>query len=241
MEIVIILLLEKLYLFFSTLQRRIGHRHCYICHQSSSLLICEHCVHEAVLPLFPAPGHNLLNYEAVQKNLAPPAYEALYSLGKYEGVIAGLINQLKFSKQLLAAQVLTAFFVQYLGVRLSISHDLPEALVPIPLSHRRYVQRQFNQSRVLSQRLAKEFGLHNIDALKRVKHTKQQSKLNKEDRQSNVKGAFVVVEDIHVNSIAIIDDVVTTGATINEACACLLDVYPDLHISVWSMAVTVRS
>lgn len=234
------LLYEKMRSAITYLQSTIGHRHCFICKQASHTLLCDHCASDTILPLFPSPGHNLLDYDLVYKNLAPPAYEGLYSLGKYEGVLAGLINQLKFSNQAIAADVLSAFFVKYLGLRLSINNTLPDALVPIPLSHMRYMHRQYNQSRLLSKQLANEFGIASIDGLKRVKHTKQQSRLNKEERQSNIENAFALNLPIEVDSIALVDDVVTTGATINEACKCLHETYPDLRISIWSLAITMK-
>lgn len=234
------LVYEKMRSLFTYLQSRIGHRHCFICKQASTLLLCEFCTADTVLPLFPSPGHNLLDYEKVSSALAPPAYQGLYSLGKYEGVLARLINQLKFSNQALAAEVLSAFFVQYIGLRLTINNAIPDTLVPIPLSHMRYMQRQYNQSRLLARKLADEFGIKSIDGLKRIKHTKQQSRLNKEERQNNIKNAFAVNLPIEVDSIALVDDVVTTGATINEACLCLLETYPDLRISVWSLAITIK-
>jgi len=231
---------EKLKQVFGQIQTQIGHSHCYLCRQASRTLVCDFCMQQAVLPLFPSPGHNLLEYPRVYKHLKPPAYERLFALGKYEGILAGLVNQLKFSKQPLAARVLSDFFIEYLGLRLSINASIPDALVPIPLGHLRYMGREYNQSRLLAQAIAAELGIECIDGLQRIKHTKQQSRLNKEDREDNIRHAFAVNQPINVESIALIDDVVTTGATINEACLCIQEAYPDLRISVWAMAVTMK-
>lgn len=225
---------------FTKLATFIGHRSCFLCHQSSIELVCECCLFETVLPLFPVPGHNLLDYPKVSDNLLIPAYESLIVMGKYEGVLKGLINQLKFSGQPLAAKVLASLFCHYLGPRLSIKQQIPDAVVPIPLSGLRHINRQFNQSRLLSQALAKHFGIENYDLLKRIRHTKQQSRLSKEDRQLNIRNVFAVREEFNFESIAIIDDVITTGATVNEACLAIQGAYPDAHINVWCMAATMR-
>jgi predicted amidophosphoribosyltransferase len=99
----------------------IGHRNCFVCHQSSLLLVCECCLCETQLPLFPVPGHNLLDLPKVYDNLVPPAYESLIALGEYGGILKGLINQLKFSSKPLAANVLAEFFAFYLGPRIRVN------------------------------------------------------------------------------------------------------------------------
>lgn len=231
---------EILRLLFEVCANFVGHRACFLCHQSSTNLICGCCINDTVLPLFPVPGHNLLDYPKVANNLVTPSYESLIVLGKYEGVLKGLINQLKFSGQTLAASVLVSFFQQYLQTRLVLTQQIPDALVPIPLSNIRHINRQFNQSRILSLALAKNLGIESYDLLERTRYTKQQSRLNKEDRQKNIQNAFAITGEFDFHSIAIVDDVITTGATVNEACTIILDAYPDAHVSVWCMAATMR-
>lgn len=218
----------------------VGHRNCFICHQNSLQLVCECCLSDTHLPLFPVPGHNLLDYPIVYDNLVPPAYEYLVALGEYEGILKGLINQLKFSSKPLAAEVLGLFFNQYLGPRLNVQQSLPDALVPIPLSTRRHLSREYNQSRLVASALASHFGIETIDALKRNKHTAQQSSLDRYDRQLNIQQAFSINKAINVSSIAIVDDVITTGATVNEASITLQNAYPDLRVSVWCIAATLH-
>ncbi|MFT6268136.1 MAG: ComF family protein [Alphaproteobacteria bacterium] len=218
----------------------IGHRSCFVCHQSSLLLVCECCLWETQLPLFPVPGHNLLDHPKIYDNLVPPAYESLITLGEYDGVLKGLINQLKFSSKPLAAEVLAEFFAFYLGPRMRVQQSIPDALVPIPLSNRRHVSRQYNQARLLSCALASHFGIESIDGLKRTKYTQQQSTLDREDRQRNIQHAFAINEPFNLESIAIVDDVITTGATVNEACTTIQQAYPNISISVWCIAATLH-
>jgi ComF family protein len=196
----------------------IKHRNCFICQQASVELICNYCTKDTILPLFPSPGHNLLEHQGIYKNLVEPSYEALYALGTYSGIMTGLINKLKFGSQPLAAEVLAQFFQQYLQARLEMSQAIPDILIPVPLSRTRYISRQYNQARLLSQALGKRFDIPVFDALKRTKHTKQQSSLDRDERLINIQSAFTLDAQIRVESIAVVDDVVTTGATINEAC-----------------------
>lgn len=219
----------------------IGHRQCYLCQQTSRDLICYYCMRDTVLPLFPSPGHNLLEYKKVSKHLLSPHYESLQALGAYDGILSGLINQLKFANKTIAADVLVKLFTHYLAQRLIFFNLVPDAFIPVPLSNLRYVSRQYNQSRLLAQNLAEYFSCDCADLLERVKHTKQQSQLNKHERESNVANAFAVKQNISYKSIVLVDDVVTTGATINEACKILRQHSPDLSISVWAMAITLSS
>lgn len=224
-----------------SLNYKFKHRNCFICQQSSLALICDYCVRDAVLPLFPSPGHNLLAYDAVYKHLAQPHYEELHAIGAYSGILSGLINKLKFASTPLAANVMAALFHQYLHQRLSLYDSLPDALVPIPLSKWRYVGRQYNQARIIAQALGELFDIPVIDVLIRTKHTQQQSRLNKDQRLNNIHAAFALNKTIKLDSVAIVDDVITTGATVNEASRLLHSHYPDLKISVWTMAVALKS
>lgn len=218
----------------------LSHTHCFVCRQSSSDLVCKYCKQDTSIPLFPVPGHNLLDYQAVYKHLVTPHYEGLFALGSYSGILVGLINQLKFGGKPLAADVLSGFFYQYLHLRMLFTNNLPDALVPIPLSKLRYLKREYNQSRLLAQKLGEYFDIPVIDALERTRHTKQQATLGKEQRLTNINSAFKLVTDITVNSVAVVDDVVTTGATVNAACEKIQLKHPDISISVWCMAVTLH-
>lgn len=223
----------------------ISHRNCYICKQSSIDLICTYCIKDTSLPIFPSPGHNLLDHSLVLNNLVEPAYNDLHAIGEYEGVLVGLINQLKFGAKPIAADVLACFFHQYLSSRLELNQALPDLLIPIPLSKLRYLKREYNQARLLTQRLGQKFDVPICDALVRRRHTKQQSSLSREQRLTNVESAFSLQAPHHqalsnIDSVAIVDDVITTGATINEACKAIQMEYPDLIVSAWCMAIATR-
>lgn len=225
---------------FAYIQSIIGHKNCFLCHQSSASLVCEFCQQDIFLPTFPSPAHNLLDYERVHKHLIPPSYVSLHALGEYKGIIAGLVSKLKFSGQVLAAKVLSDFFICYLKDSLLHKQSVPDALVPIPLSKLRYIQREFNQAHELSIHLSEGFDIPICQALQRRKHTRQQSSLNKEQRLRNIQNAFKITTSVPYNSIALVDDVITTGATINAACEAIQAHSPDLEIHVWCMAVSVK-
>jgi len=97
-------------------------------------------------------------------------------------------------------------------------------LIPVPLHKSRYRERGFNQSDILAEGISKVTGLSVLkNVLKRKKNTKDQTNLSREQRDENVRGAFVVTEPEMINGkkIILVDDVITTGSTLSE-CARML-------------------
>jgi competence protein ComFC len=103
--------------------------------------------------------------------------------------------------------------------------SLPEEFffVPVPLHKKRLKERSFNQAEILAGEVAKEFGVPTANVLCRVRYTTPQVELDGKDRQKNVQEAFCCLEQSKVKNrnIILIDDVLTTGATMGE-CAKIL-------------------
>jgi ComF family protein len=117
----------------------------------------------------------------------------------------------------------------------------PEIIIPVPLHPRRQRIRGFNQSMLLAQQLAPEIGIElNSQALERVRHTRPQVDLTPQRRLENVQDAFSA--DSHAikgKSILLLDDVFTTGATMNSAASALLKAGAS-HVSAYCLARTVE-
>lgn len=98
-----------------------------------------------------------------------------------------------------------------------------DIIVPMPIHEMRKKERGFNQSEVLAEYLKEDYSVEK-DVLIRVKNTPHQTGLNKENRQCNLDGAFKVVnkDKIAGKRILILDDIYTTGSTINECAKTLL-------------------
>jgi ComF family protein len=100
----------------------------------------------------------------------------------------------------------------------------PDLVIPIPLHKKRLLYRGFNQSEILAQILCQKFSWPlAIDILKKVKSTRSQADLKAQDRLTNIKNAFKVMDQnlVKNKNIILIDDVFTTGATLNEAAKVL--------------------
>lgn len=100
----------------------------------------------------------------------------------------------------------------------------PDYLVPIPLSKQRYKKRGFNQAKVLAEVISEATGIPiNTEILMRNSRTKEQKKLSVGERQNNMVGAFQIAQNVVKLTIVLVDDVYTTGSTVNEAAVALLN------------------
>jgi ComF family protein len=116
--------------------------------------------------------------------------------------------------------------------------DAADFIIPVPLHSRRLRERRFNQSALLAQEIAKRSGKPYIpDALLRTRHTAPQQGLNFKERGKNVHGAFSVNEKYSLKNknILLIDDVFTSGATLNE-CARVMKAAKAASVSVLTIA-----
>jgi ComF family protein len=101
----------------------------------------------------------------------------------------------------------------------------PDALVPIPLHKMRLRKRGYNQAQLLARAVSGYTGIPvNDKLLVRVKNTRPLKMLNPSERQNNLKKAFNISKnDVKLNTIIIVDDIYTTGSTIDEAASVLMD------------------
>ncbi len=101
-----------------------------------------------------------------------------------------------------------------------------ELIVPVPLHPARKRERRYNQSEILAEEVSKITGIETLNILKRTKNTKTQTELSPTERRKNVKNAFCVrktyKKTISNKRVLLIDDVMTTGATLDECSKILL-------------------
>lgn len=138
---------------------------------------------------------------------------------KEEGLIGKVIQTLKYSHAedvLSAVEKLISSFVKQ-NQDLFSSIDL---VVPVPLHKKRFVERGFNQAKLIAEIVAREIGEPCREIITRNRYTLQQAKLGREGRLKNVKNAFEIKEEIPTN-ILLVDDVFTTGTTLQECAKAL--------------------
>ncbi len=101
--------------------------------------------------------------------------------------------------------------------------QLFDCIVPMPVHWRKLLIRGFNQSRLLAAEVSRRTGLPLAAILRRRRHTQAQTGLSRSQRRANVAGVFFVPRnaDVRNRRILLLDDVFTTGATVNAAAAAL--------------------
>ena len=216
-------------------------RHCYLCDNPNShslIEICHDCINElpyknqscsrCALPLessnSPICGHCLSQ---------PPSYDVLLSPFEYHFPIDKLITELKFRQKLYSAHTLGYLFSQYIQ---SKATPLPECIIPVPLHPKRLRQRGYNQSLEIARVVSKILNIPIERKLcQRIKDTEPQSNLDADKRQQNIKNAFAVKQQNHYKHVAILDDVVTTGQTV-ETLTKALRINGISIIQVWAIA-----
>lgn len=152
-----------------------------------------------------------------------PAFDAAWAGYLYRAPFDHLVQRLKFNQALAVGRALlpdwSAALRAYLAAR---SDPLPEALIPIPLHHSRLRRRGYNQALELARDLGRELQLPVLPAaLVRARATAPMPGLDLTARRRNVRGAFAVAAASLPARVALVDDVMTSGATLNEAARVL--------------------
>jgi ComF family protein len=162
-----------------------------------------------------------------------PAYQMSCIPFRYDYPLDHVVRGLKYRCDVASGRVLG----ELLARRIVARHEpLPEAMVPVPLAVRRYRKRGYNQATELALRIRAHTGVAlRLDIASRVRETQEQTALSRRARRKNVRGVFAVREPLHVRHLAIVDDVVTTGSTVNELARALLHAGAE-RIEVWAIA-----
>jgi ComF family protein len=144
-----------------------------------------------------------------------------------------MIQQLKYGNELSVGRVFAHCFAEQLA---AVRVPLPDALIPVPLGARRFRSRGFNQAIELARHLRKLTGVKvRSDLVIRVRETAEQAALPRDERRKNVRGAFALSQPLPYTHVAILDDVVTTGSTVNEIANVLRQAGAE-KIQVWAIA-----
>ena len=188
---------------------------CASCWAKLSFIAPPYCPRLGI-PFVYDPGPELLSMEAIAN---PPAYQRARAAVRYDEVARTLVHALKYQDRTDLAPAMGRWMARA-GHELLETADL---LVPVPLHWRRAWHRRYNQSGALARVVERQSGVKlKGELLRRVRATEQQVGLSRSQRASNVQGAFGVSADqrseIQGRRVILIDDVLTSGATV-DACA----------------------
>ncbi len=181
---------------------------CYICDcylHPGHKIICENCWSE--IPAFDGK---------LDQSLSNRSFDNLFILFEFEDKIRQLIHLLKYKRHLTLAQ----YFACEAKLRFSnLQYGSYHAIVPVPLYKTRKRERGYNQSEEIANALSKIYQIPvKSEHLLRIRPTSSQTKMSREQRDLNMLDAFNCPQKNHERRILLIDDVITTGSTI-DACA----------------------
>lgn len=188
---------------------------CAACWARLSFIAPPFCARLGI-PFVYDPGPGILSMQAIAD---PPAYQRARAAVRYDDVARTLVHQLKYHDRTDLAPSMGRWMARA-GRELLDEADL---LVPVPLHWRRGFSRRFNQSGALARAISRHSGVAvSRDELRRVRPTEHQVGLSRAERAANVQGAFKVETsrraEIQGRRVILVDDVLTSGATV-DACA----------------------
>ncbi|MBN1276755.1 MAG: ComF family protein [Deltaproteobacteria bacterium] len=188
-------------------------------------------------PFESASGEDHFCEECLRKR---PFYKISASPYLYEGGIMSAIHQFKYGQKSFLAKSLGPLLAAFAQTRIGGQEDL--LTMPVPLHPKRLRERGFNQSLLLAGYVARHINSRlDCFTLKRVRYTLSQTGLKREERRRNVRGAFQVEDANTVRNrvILLVDDVTTTGNTLNE-CAKVLVKAGSREVLCLTLARTVN-
>ncbi|WP_047337981.1 ComF family protein [Pseudomonas protegens] len=205
---------------------------CLLCDEpsDSALALCAPCLDElpwlgaqcsvCALPL-PAPG--LTCGQCLQE---PPAFQRVIAPWRYDFPVDSLISRFKHHEKWPFGRLMAELLGQFLHYRFDEGLPRPDCLLPVPLSRRRLRQRGFNQAGMLAQWLGASLQLMvQPKLLLRTQDTPAQQGLDARARQRNLRQAFALADQAQVagRHLALVDDVLTTGATAQALARLLIN------------------
>ncbi len=194
---------------------------CFFCGDSERETVCEPCA--ATLP---RPGREICprcqlpaaNGEVCGRCLKkPPVWTHLVAEWQYEFPITAAITSAKYHHAF-------PIFRWVAAQRGDWPYDASATLIPVPLAELRLQSRGYNQAQLIANEVAKRFALRvDADAVIRIRETDIQQRLNWVERRRNVRHAFAATRSFAGESVVLVDDVLTTGSTLNELARAVYD------------------
>jgi len=209
---------------------------CVVCHNSLENkaidnFLCINCwqgIKRNVPPLCIICGREIRG-TAINKSICLSCQTQRFSFDRvlspcsYEGVMRELIHKFKYQNKSYLSPFLVRLLIDFIYQQ-HIALDDFDLVMPIPLHKIRLREREFNQAEFLAKQIAREFSLSlSSTNLWRKHHRQAQMELSEEKRWDNIKGCFALhdPEEVKGKNVLLIDDVITTGATCQEAASML--------------------
>lgn len=194
---------------------------CFLCGDSSDETVCEPCANDLprleaqVCPRCQLPA---ANGEVCGRCLKkPPQWQHLRALWHYEFPADAAILATKYGHNFA--------LMRWAATQLPVWPFAADVtLIPVPLAEKRLQWRGYNQAQVIAREFGKRFSLRvDADAMIRTRETEVQQRLDWVGRRRNVRAAFAATRSLAGEPVVLVDDVLTTGSTLNELAGAALD------------------
>jgi ComF family protein len=224
---------------------------CVICGNSARPIsdaafdLCSDCTndlpeneHACILCAEPLPSSVPKDSVCGQCLRKPPRYHRAFCAYRYTYPIDHLLRAFKFHGRVAYGRVLGELLAG--ALKRTRVDGWPQLVVPVPLATQRFNERGFNQAIELGRVVEARLGIPlRADIVARVRSTREQTGLDRAARRKNLRGAFAVAPSFSAKHVAILDDVITTGSTMNELARVLRRAGAK-RIEVWAVARTAR-
>lgn len=217
-------------------------RPCWLCSAPTEYFFCDRC--EYCLPFN-------CHYRCQQCDLpllvdapycsecleSPPCFNKAVCAFRYGFPIDMLMRQLKKERKHRIAEVFARYLAHHLEAE---GFDTPDILCPYPIHWRRRLTRSFNQSELIAEALSQKLDIPLVRALRKPRATPEQKGLSRKKRLRNLAGSLEVSCDVKGHHVALVDDVITTGASVESATRILLNAGAS-RVDIWAIARTPKS
>jgi ComF family protein len=191
----------------------------------TQFVFCETCSQETVELGTPRcaqcaqPGH-FVREKCERCSAQRPAFDEVFALFEHEGAVAKAIHRLKYLDRSDLARPLGLLLAK--GFQFAPEFRKLDVLVPVAVHEERFRARRYDHAALLTTSISRILGVPgDVSGLLRVKKTEQQVGLDETQRLANVEGAFSTSASFHERRVGLVDDVMTTGATVAEAAKTL--------------------
>lgn len=216
-------------------------QHCLLCadHNGGDLALCADCLadlpwHRAeACPQCALPSHD--SHICGRCLQAAPAFDATRALFRYAYPLDGMLQHYKYRQQLNLAKTFSALMLQHFARPADFDH-----IIPMPLHPKRLAERGFNQSLEIARLLAKQLAIPlDPESCRRIKFAPPQASLPHKARIKNMRGAFECSTSLTGQRVILLDDVMTTGASLHELAATVKAAGAS-HVECWVIARTLN-
>lgn len=216
---------------------------CILCtsHNGGTLGICDACLNALPWHNTPqCPQCGLVSDGSICGSCisSPPNFDASHTLFTYDYPVDSLLQHYKYKETLALANTFASLLLNK-QLSQSRSKQKIDLIIPMPMHATRLKQRGFNQASEIARLLSKSMKIKlDYQTCQRIKLTPPQASLTLKERINNIRGAFGCQKDLSALNVAIIDDVMTTGASMNELAKTLKRAGA-AHVECWVIARTL--